>query len=130
MATDPTPLPSTPNLTVQLVQEFQHHREAGTGSIQPRQDSYLYALSERDGREIFAFHYHPRGTSPIRYPHLHAGTDDPRLDHGNKHLPTGLVALEQVIHCLITEFGIPPLRPDWADILAAAQSTIHLEGSI
>jgi hypothetical protein len=125
MATDPTPLPSAPNLTVQLVQDFQHHRETGTGYIHSSQVSYRYVLSEINGREIFAYHYHPKGTSPIKYPHIHVGTNDPRLDHGKTHLPTGIVTLEQIIHCLITEFEIPPLRQDWGDILAAGPGTVQ-----
>jgi hypothetical protein len=102
--------------------------ETSRAGIQPI--GYQYELNDAGGNEILAYHYHPMGTSPVTYPHLHAGQQDARLAHGKKHLPTGLVTLQQVIHCLITEFDVPPLRQDWADILAAGHSTIDAEGSI
>jgi hypothetical protein len=130
LAADPPPLPTAPQLAIRLAQEFQHRRKIGNGSVRPYLVSYRYELSELSEREIFAYHCQPKGDSPITHPHIQVGTNDPRLSHENKHLPTGLVTLHQVIHCLITEFEVPPLRKDWADILAAGHSTIDAEGSI
>jgi hypothetical protein len=101
-----------------------------TGTLSIRLVGYRYACNDASGQELLAYHYHPAGTSPIKHPHIHVGTHDPRLDHGNKHLPTGPVTLEQIIHCLITEFDVPPMRTEWADILTAGHSTIDAEGSI
>lgn len=79
--------------------------------------SYRYELSDRDGREIFAFHWHPIGRSSEGTPHLHADIRHPQLNTSKLHFPTGIVPLPALIRCLITEFGVEPLRPDWDDIL-------------
>ncbi len=42
---------------------------------------------------------------------------DPNLNYGKRHLVTGHISLQKIIRCLITEFDITPLRPDWRDIL-------------
>src|ERR1035441_102287 len=34
---------------------------------------YFYALDDSRDREIIAYHWHPGGRSPIRFPHLHVG---------------------------------------------------------
>ena len=63
----------------------------------------------------------------------HTSTPDysiARLSHGKKHLPTGHISLADIARCLITEFAIPPLRTDWADILAAAPGTIQSGSTI
>src|SRR5438477_451384 len=55
---------------------------------------YEYALDDRAGHEVFGYHWHPVGLSPVRTPHLHlgagAGVALPALREG--HLPTGLVS--------------------------------------
>jgi hypothetical protein len=97
-------------------------------SIEPI--DYRWVLNDSDGHEILAYHYHPMGSSSIKHPHLHAGSQDRRLAHGKKHLPTGYISLAEIIRCLITEFEAPPLRTDWADILAATPGTIESGSSI
>ena len=70
---------------------------------------YRWVLNDSDGHEIFAYHYHPMGSSSVKHPHLHVGSHDRRLAQGEKHLPTGYISFAEIIHCLITEFEIPPL---------------------
>jgi hypothetical protein len=42
---------------------------------------------------------------------LHFGTDQVSLN--NLHLPTGYVAIEEVIHFCIVDLGVKPLSPKW-----------------
>jgi len=37
---------------------------------------------------------------------------------------TGLISFPEIIRCLITEFDVTPLRPDWRDILRTGTDTI------
>lgn len=66
--------------------------------------AYEYALlTDVDGDEIVAYHWHPRGRSPITTPHLHvaAGAGVARRDVRDAHLPTGRIALEGALIRLI-----------------------------
>ncbi|HEV2125469.1 MAG TPA: hypothetical protein VGW38_22185 [Chloroflexota bacterium] len=85
-------------------------------------DAYSYSVDAADGREIFAYHWHPR-ESAITLPHLHigrgAGTLRDELD--KTHFPTGRVALEDVLRLLIRDFSVAPLRSDWATVLTQTQ---------
>jgi len=91
---------------------------------------YRYAVLDRQDREIIEFHWHPAGSSPITYPHLHLsgrlapldlgpGIEPIRL--GEIHLPTaGMITLADVVRLLITELGVGPRRADWERVLAEA----------
>ena len=85
--------------------------------------AYWYSLDDEQGQEILAFHWHPRGRSSVTSPHLHigpgAGVQYPRLR--GAHIPTGRVALEDVLRLAIRELGVEPLRRDWADVLDRTQ---------
>ncbi len=68
-------------------------------------------------QELMAFHWHPR-VAGVGFPHLHPGrlfVADPALT--GIHVPTGLIALEDVISFAITELGVRPRRADWTRIL-------------
>ncbi|MGH2560294.1 MAG: hypothetical protein ACRDJH_14620 [Thermomicrobiales bacterium] len=86
---------------------------------------YAYQILERTEREVLAFHWHPFGLSPVRFPHAHLSSRIPRfeLDAGvsvalsDMHIPTGLITLADVVRLLIVEFGVEPRRPDWDVIL-------------
>lgn len=81
---------------------------------------YRYELHDQEGQEFIAYHWHPFGNSPIAMPHLHVIARLSGFDLSKAHLPTGIVPPVAVIRCLITEFGVAPLRPDWEDILREA----------
>jgi hypothetical protein len=89
----------------------------------------LYALDKRDDREreIFSYHWHPRGQSPIIYPHLHLaqGAEVGRDDVRGAHFPTGRISLEEVLRLVIEEFHVKPLRHDWADILQRTKAAFE-----
>lgn len=81
-----------------------------------------------DGHEIIAYHWHPNQTDPggrvVAFPHLHLryGAQVGRKQLQKAHLPTGRVAVEDLLRIAITEFGVSPLRNDWEDILGNTQS--------
>jgi hypothetical protein len=83
----------------------------------------MYALEDAGGAEILSYHWHPEGRSAVREPHLHLG---PSAKVGltilaNAHLPTGRLALVNILRLAISEFGVVPRRDDWADVFAGAE---------
>ncbi len=98
-------------------------------TYEARIDGYYFEISDHDGREILAYHWHPEGMSPITKPHLHLsgrfqaldiGSHDAPVALGEMHLPTCVVTLAQVVRLLITEFGDEPRREDWETVLRAS----------
>ena len=78
--------------------------------------AYGYALDDRDGREVLAYHWQPALRPP--YPHLHLGGGaGVNALVQRKHLPTGRDAREAVVRLLVEEFEVPPLRRDWRSVL-------------
>ena len=93
--------------------------ERGPWRVAPA--AYEYALRTRQDREVLAYHWHPETREdgrPVRFPHLHVRCGD---DVGRRlrkaHLPTGRVALEDVLRLLVAGLGARPLRPDWSATL-------------
>lgn len=93
---------------------------------------YEYRLLDRLERELLVYHWQPgpRYAGPD-HPHLHvsaslraatSAVDEREIDLDKLHLPTGQVTLAAVVRSLITEFGVEPLRPDWARVLDAAEA--------
>jgi len=94
---------------------------------------YEYAILDGDEREIVAYHWHPH-VPDVPFTHLHVGhgavsrqllvraglTADHnalRPDLAGAHLPTGDVAMTDVVRLVITHFRVGPLRADWAMVL-------------
>lgn len=95
--------------------------------VQAMPVSYGFRLSDRSDDELMAFHWHPVGLSPVVLPHLHLSSRLPELavDGGRAnlalaalHIPTGHVALSDIVRFLIAEVGVEPRRSDWMDVLA------------
>ena len=64
--------------------------------------------------------------SPIPISHLYQGAGALQHHlHKSAHLPTGRIALEDVVRCVITQLGVIPLRPDWEAILAETQAAFQ-----
>lgn len=97
-------------------------------NVVPRVVGYDYALLDRDGVELLAYHWHPgRGGLGPDAPHVHVSAAlRPGRASGNaailpldkRHLLTGAVALGGFLGMLIDEFGIAPLAADWRHRLA------------
>lgn len=79
---------------------------------------YFYAVIGRDEREVLAYHWHPNVPSRAE-PHLHlsagAGALLPILN--GAHLPTGRIAIEDVVWLALRELRGTPLRPDHLEVL-------------
>jgi len=88
---------------------------------------YLYGLDDADGREILEYHWHPSGHSEETSPHLHlgAGAHVGRAELPGAHLPTGRVAVEDVLYLAITVFGVEPLHAAWQDVLADSKAAFE-----
>lgn len=86
--------------------------------------SYWYTIEDKSGHEVVAYHWHPGAEGAVKTPHVHLGfgLGQIRAEFQKKHLPTGRVALEDILRCLITEFGVSPLRADWDLVL---RRTLH-----
>lgn len=98
---------------------------------------YMYELLDLDGHEIVAYHWHPSGVSPVRFPHMHIPNarpvpiggrgllvDRPQIAINRVHFPTGPIPLADVIGLFIRDLGIAPRRGDWEDVLAREQADI------
>jgi hypothetical protein len=89
--------------------------------------AYAYALDGPDGREIIAYHWHPRERTAQASPHIHLGAGIGIGDHpiGQAHLPSGRVALEEVLRLAIADLGAASLRDDWETVLHSTQSSFE-----
>ncbi len=99
-------------------------------------DQYVYTLSALPGRDkserpetLLSYQWHPHPRAKYNYPHLHLG---PASGIGSSahaaarltdksHVPTGRVAVEDVIRFAITQLNVEPLRDDWEQVLDEAQ---------
>jgi hypothetical protein len=98
----------------------------GRGANSARTTAYRYRLLDAREREILAYHWHPIGRSAVAYPHMHLSSRIGSIELGpgigsvrlaDMHLPTGPVALADVVRLLITEFSVVPRRSDWEAVL-------------
>lgn len=98
-------------------------REFGVTTV-----AYEYRLTDTEGQEILAFHWHPQGLSRVTHPHLHlsgrlaplqVGRGLDTIQLGDIHIPTGYVLPEDVVRLLIEELGVRSRLPDWDALLHA-----------
>ena len=117
---EPVLLSGPSRLQLALRQYFVNVDSAQSSAWQIQVSSYFYELLDSDGREVLAYHWHPRGNSPVPTPHLHLeqGAQVGRTEVRDAHLPTGDVSMEAILRVLIEEMGVRPLRPDWESILS------------
>lgn len=110
-------LSASMNYTIVHVKE-----DADRGPFKVKTTAYQYMLTYKDEQEIFAYQWHP--DSQIKFPHLHLGSSAKISSKTlNKlHLPTGRIALEQVLRLTVDELGVKPIKGKWDSILTEAQS--------
>jgi hypothetical protein len=89
---------------------------------------YAYVIRHGNGRELLVYHWHPESRSDITFPHLHmkAGTDLRREQFAKAHIPTGWIALQDVVWLAITQFGARPAKKGWPTILRRTRTLMHL----
>ncbi|MBI4214029.1 MAG: hypothetical protein HY534_06950 [Chloroflexi bacterium] len=102
---------------------FGHAQASGVlGPWKVSTAGYYYTLLTNE-EELLAFHWHPTARGEINWPHLHLGPSA-QVGHASlqrAHVPTGRVALEDILRLAIDELGVQPLRDDWQQVLAQAQ---------
>jgi hypothetical protein len=88
--------------------------------------AWYYELVRPDDSRLIAYHWHPSAQGAALAPHLHIGDpDDPPENVAGLQgsmLPTGRIALEQVLRLAIEEFDVEPLRDDWREVLDQTES--------
>lgn len=95
---------------------------------------YVYTLRrastswESDKPEtLISYQWHPRPGARYNYPHLHLGAASgigpagESLLSNKSHIPTGRIAVEDVIRFAISQLGVRPLREDWSEVLDETQ---------
>ena len=113
--------------SLRFVRWYTIHEENDTGFYRVAIHGYLCSLHDVDGREVLSFQWHPAVSSPVIYPHFHLGTGAQigRRELHGCHIPTGMIALEQVIRLAIEELGVKSLRDDWDDVLREGQAAFE-----
>lgn len=79
---------------------------------------YKYHVLTADHTELALFHWHPN--TPPAHPHLHLGSSQLAKNaviSSKTHVPSGRIALEEVIQLLILDWGVVPRRSDWEAVL-------------
>lgn len=127
-ASDPAPLGRDGAIALSVNHFVVTESSAGDG-VTVRTVGYAYAIRDRERRELLAYHWHPGGSSPFVWPHLHLGGRLLRTDvarpFGRTHWPTERVTLTAVLRAAIAGLGVEPLRDDWEERLAAADGLLR-----
>jgi hypothetical protein len=108
------------SLRARISQRYRVVRAEGQrGPWKVTTTAYHYTLEEASRKEIISFQWHPTGSGALSYPHVHLGhaAAVARAELEGAHIPTGRVALEQVLRFAIEAFKLRPRRPDWRDVL-------------
>lgn len=121
---DAVALRGTSRLTLAVSEHYFVVEEPSAG-WRIQNSAYFYAVGRQDTGELLAFHWHPRGKSPIVTPHLHVRANIQIGERwlGKVHLPTGFVAIDDIVLLAIQELGAEPLRQDWEAVLASHTQT-------
>ena len=130
----PVRLAGTGRIALAVGQKYRIVRASGDrGPWQVEIAAYYYALDDADGREILAYHWHPR-VQKVPFPHLHISHgavsrelldraqlslshNSLRPDLAGAHLPTRQITLDEVLRLAIEQFGVEPRRDDWDAVL-------------
>ena len=111
-------------LFVNIRQEIQQPNARNNYLVSTK--GYIYSVLDAEKKDLIGFHYHPElDDDPVMHPHIHVYADaDERFADFNlhkRHIPSGRVALEDVIEWLIIELEVKALRSDWRQILQATR---------
>ena len=121
---DPVKLAGESRLSLSLRQNYRIVEfEGPRGPWKVQTVAYAYRLDAPAG-ELIAYHWHPQGLSTVTSPHLHLGAGAElgfALLQG-AHVPTGRIAIEDLLRLAIGELAVQPLRDDWREVLEGAQA--------
>lgn len=107
-------------LFIDISQEIQQPNVRNNYLVSTK--SYMYSILDAKNKELIGFHYHPElDDDPIIHPHIHVYADaDQRFAEFNlhkRHIPSGRVALEDVLEWLIVEMQVKPRQSNWQKVL-------------
>lgn len=107
---------------------FRIVQDRETSTYRVKTISYIYTIEDDVTRhEVLAFHWEPESPrSKVKTPHLHIGfaLADKALPFNNKaHIPSGRVPVEDVIHFLISDLKVIPLKIGWGTIIAVSRES-------
>ncbi len=125
----PVPLRGPANVALVVALQYRIAQESGPSSPwKVRISAYAYQLVNREEMEVISYHWHPSGRSAVTWPHLHLGPAGVGRHAmlATAHLPSGLVALEEVIRMAVTDLGVEARRPDWSDVLAESRDAFEV----
>lgn len=118
---DPVSLKGTTALHFGMVLQYRLVQDSARRGWAVQLAAYEYKVLDDQERELLVYHWHPEWRSQATLAHLHLGStlvaESHRRRFGQRHLPTGLVALEDVLWLLLEELGVPPIRDDWRERL-------------
>lgn len=111
------------HLYAEMSLNFEVCRDTGTrGPYRCTSTGYALGVSDKDVRELFSFHWHPAGRSPVTKPHFHVGhayiAQDSRL-----HVPTPRISVEEFVLLLVDSLNVEITDESgaWRELLAASQ---------
>src|SRR5215470_12670467 len=119
---NPVTLGHDKRFALKLIQQYrivEADDERGPWKVSTVAYYYHVETIASPAQEVFAYHWHPHGRNTVTYPHLHLSSGAGALQHNliKAHLPTGRIAIEDVVRCVITQLDVVPLRQDWEAIL-------------
>lgn len=124
LSDDPIPLRDGAGQAYELSlqQQYQVVRSEGRrGPWKVSSQAYRYEVRgpHDDNRlsEWLSWHWHPRGQSPEKRPHLH-------VQHGplqGLHIGTGRTSIEAVLRFMLAELRVLSRRDDWEQVLNEAE---------
>jgi hypothetical protein len=86
-----------------------------TGMFRMSTRRYTYDLF-LDGTQVMRWQWHPASSkSPVDWPHYHPPAGSP---YSSAHIPTGRLALEDLLVFAIRELDVRPARNDALEVLA------------
>lgn len=124
----PQKLPGTNiHLSVKQLYRVVQDNDPDRGPWRVSTAEYIYTLM-RGGRRgtrpkrLLSYQWHPKPQANYNYPHLHPGpATEIRPEFQRAHIPTGRVALEDVIRFALSQLGAQAQRDDWKEVLAGTQ---------
>ena len=92
------------------------------GGYKAKTTSYSYELMVKKSGEfetVAEFHWHPRTTKNLKWPHVHIKGNSAEGELDRKHFPTARLALEDFLKFLIRDFDVIPrlAYSEWKEIL-------------
>jgi hypothetical protein len=115
---NPVALRSNPALLLTILMHYKVTEAQGQlGPWKVSTVAYLYSVQDKQGHELFSYHWHPTSTPQYDYPHLHVHSGI----LAKLHLPTRRISLEEILRLVITQLNVKPIKREWEKVLREIQ---------